>query len=547
MSTEISNTSRSFLTFLNRREQWLEVNGYHVGDVKSDDKPVAITSGSTVVGNIFAPKVMVGGLLCGSIVAREAIVEQSGQVWGDLFALSMQVAAGGKVQGWLSSIDEANYEALLNNGRLPESSETFDPSEFLDQNVDSNLLTNRNSLQMSTLYQLQSEISLALAARSELEGSFERRIQEVAGEAAGQVAKLSAQLEEADRERKTLRGTLETAETSLAERETQLEKQRQELNISRQHIVQQKQSLEQLEAENGRLQNSLSALETAKAETDQALTEARSTIEKQHERLQNLQETVKNSLQHSSDLQVSLERWQELAETTERKVQDLENQLSGVQFDLEERTKLNAILREQKQQIEADWQSTLLELENLRHDSGEVADETAAAAVLRQVSEDLTLLEEKLNGMSQERAELLSWYELNLETLRQQLMTTETHLAEKTTQMETLETALETAVAEQSAAEAAHATEIATLTKEQERLRSQLSTAEADISYHQDELDKQGQHLAEIQARLAEREVALNEAKLLIQKQQQTLRDFRQKAEAHIVALQQKLKVINGS
>ena len=53
----------NLLSFLRRSQEWLEISGYHVGDIQSEDKPILITDGSTVVGDIFGPQVAIAGLL----------------------------------------------------------------------------------------------------------------------------------------------------------------------------------------------------------------------------------------------------------------------------------------------------------------------------------------------------------------------------------------------------------------------------------------------------------------------------------------------------
>ena len=74
VATEKS-TERSIFAFWRRGEQWLEISGYHAGDIQSEE-PVLIKEGATVVGNVFAPQVAVEGLLNGSLIARKTAVSQ---------------------------------------------------------------------------------------------------------------------------------------------------------------------------------------------------------------------------------------------------------------------------------------------------------------------------------------------------------------------------------------------------------------------------------------------------------------------------------------
>ncbi|MCA9957313.1 MAG: hypothetical protein KC434_21440, partial [Anaerolineales bacterium] len=64
------------LCFWRRGKTWLEIAGYHVEDIHTD-QPVAIQEGATLVGNVFAPRLVVAGLLTGSAVCRDLRVEKS--------------------------------------------------------------------------------------------------------------------------------------------------------------------------------------------------------------------------------------------------------------------------------------------------------------------------------------------------------------------------------------------------------------------------------------------------------------------------------------
>ena len=69
------------LRFWRQGQTWLEIVGYHVEDIYAD-QPVAIQEGATLVGNVFAPRLVVAGLLSGSAVSGEIRVEKKRSNFG---------------------------------------------------------------------------------------------------------------------------------------------------------------------------------------------------------------------------------------------------------------------------------------------------------------------------------------------------------------------------------------------------------------------------------------------------------------------------------
>src|SRR5687768_1638698 len=113
---------------------WLHVEDYHVGDLHRET-PVRVSG--TVAGNILAPKVVVAGLLYGVVAALEVIIEEQGQVWGDVYAHSIRLEGGGKVHGWISTLDQEAYHALrAGDTHLPDP--TLPPNVQLPADLQSN-------------------------------------------------------------------------------------------------------------------------------------------------------------------------------------------------------------------------------------------------------------------------------------------------------------------------------------------------------------------------------------------------------------------------
>jgi cytoskeletal protein CcmA (bactofilin family) len=71
--------------------------GYSVEDVHSN-QAVVIKENSVLVGDIYAPQVIVAGMVYGYVIANEVIIEPPGQIWGDICATSVAAMPGSKVQ-----------------------------------------------------------------------------------------------------------------------------------------------------------------------------------------------------------------------------------------------------------------------------------------------------------------------------------------------------------------------------------------------------------------------------------------------------------------
>jgi len=161
--------------------------GYSVEDLHSN-KAVVIKENSVLVGDIYAPQVIVAGMVYGYVVASEVIIEPPGQIWGDICATSIAAMPGSKVHGWISSLDEGTVDLLRlgqlaidevsNTGELATSADRAAELEKLAPQVDHD--RNINSERIEVWRKLQSEAAAAISARVELEQSFEAAVLEAA-------------------------------------------------------------------------------------------------------------------------------------------------------------------------------------------------------------------------------------------------------------------------------------------------------------------------------------------------------------------------------
>ena len=162
--------------------------GYSVEDVHSN-QTVVVKKNSVIIGDIYAPQVIVAGMVYGYVVASEVIIEPAGQIWGDICATSVSAMPGSKVHGWISSLDEGTVDLLRlgqltieevpSTGELAASAERAAELMKLAPHIgyEKKMSTER----IEIWHTLQSAAAAALSARVELEQSFEAAVLEAAG------------------------------------------------------------------------------------------------------------------------------------------------------------------------------------------------------------------------------------------------------------------------------------------------------------------------------------------------------------------------------
>ncbi|HEX6383849.1 MAG TPA: polymer-forming cytoskeletal protein [Anaerolineae bacterium] len=558
-----NQTGRNFLSFLRWGQQWLEISGYRVGDVHSE-QPVALAPGATLVGNVFAPRVMVAGLLCGAVVTRELRVQEEGQVWGDAFAVSLRIEPGGRIQGWVSSIDEHSYDSLFAEGVLPDSASSPDHFQLPGEILEGSLLP-RSDIQLELLHHLQAETAAALAARLELEQSFEKRLSEVAGEAASRVTSLSDQLNSARAELGALKEEIAESQENLRQRNAQIERQTNELTVARGLLTKQNRELESLRQAHKTLELELEQLHGAKAEVDTHLRDRLREIETLSDRVHSLETALQASLQHSAEQEESLIRWQELAEDTEHRAQSLEKELNAANMRVQESSKVIDMLREQRRQAEKEWEKVMAELESLRgHETRPPAAEDGGTLneALAEATDKVASLESELAEAEQEHLEQLLWYKASLETTRVELEQTrqlaiqqQSHLARLQNDLEARQALLEKWKAAMERVRAVQDEREQRLHALQQQLEQekkarqdlerhtkfQLEAGEAEIGQYIQATEAQGKQLAELRATLVERELQLKQARALVERQAQFIQQMKEATSKRIDRLEAQL------
>jgi cytoskeletal protein CcmA (bactofilin family) len=187
-----------------RRDDRLEINEYHIGNLRSE-RPIVVLPGAILAGDVLAPEVVVSGLIYGYVACRRLLVTSGGQIWGDVYVNSFELAPAGKINGWVSTLDAGTVDLLrageVGKGDLPPQDDMAIPAELLRQIQESGAdveADQRLSQRRSGIWrQLRSEAALALMARSEIESAFGQRRDEALAELTVENAELRVALEAA--------------------------------------------------------------------------------------------------------------------------------------------------------------------------------------------------------------------------------------------------------------------------------------------------------------------------------------------------------------
>lgn len=335
--------------FLKSKTEWMEISDYYVGDVRSD-KPVAVLAGATVVGNIFAPQVRVEGLLYGTAVSQSITITADGLVWSNVYTIRLQIEEGGKIQGFVSSIDTAAYAMLCAIGNPNDL-----PSISFSKNIPSDAPAPPTPDQMDALTRLQAEAGAALAARAELEQSFDTRLTEIVGATAARATALEktskSTVEELMSVSRKLGESQALSQTQLA----QIERANDELALTHQLLQEKTEKWEELTAVYNQQSRDYEQLQVKKAEMDIAFHNKSQEADDFAERVISLETALQSSLQHSGEQEDSLIRWQELGEARQKRIDELESEMERITFKLEENGRLTEMIRAQRQQAEESW------------------------------------------------------------------------------------------------------------------------------------------------------------------------------------------------
>lgn len=567
MQTPPVKTSRGWSPW--RRQMWVEVNGYRVGDLQLDE-PIFVAAGASIVGNVIAPQLQIAGRIYGTAVAQETTILPTGQVWGDVYAGSLHIEPGGRIQGWICALDTASYRQMREAGVVAQLDPGAYTPELPADGRSPAAVPLLSQSQINLIRQLQTEAATALAARRELEETFEKRLAEVAGDTAAQVTQLTDQLQRTQQTIANLQRDLQNGRQELQTRDLQLERQGNELIIARQLLSERNQELDTTRQTATTQANTIKTLQTTKTKLDEDFRLARQQIDQQQSRLNSLEVTLQANLQHSAEQEDALIRWQELAEATEKRCHVLENELQQLKSQTTEQLRYTEILQAQRRQLEEDLEWAMTELDALRRKDTvplsalsiadqdrlrELEKQTARLAELEQQAAWATELASQLNDLeekAQDQTEQLLWLNANLETSRRELEQMRQITAVQSNQLQAMQSYLEEQTAneqqwqqERAKAQATFQKMVAERRQLQEARRQaqiQIEGYEVELARHLEETRQQGQHLAEARTLLAERDLMMRQAMTRINQQEQAMTELKQAAAQRIQQLQTQLR-----
>jgi cytoskeletal protein CcmA (bactofilin family)/chromosome segregation ATPase len=521
---------------LRKREtqvQEQQIRGRQTGNIRSDES-VVIEEGAVVSGDVTAPQIRVAGLLHGTAVTYDFIVTSSGQIWGDVMAAQIQLEPGGQIQGWISTIspDEPlpdDKKTPIDTARLPELPE------------DSDVPSTRDVSPNNLMRHLQNVAGKAQTDYTTLKKDFEQRLEARAGDALEKSRTYTKELSTIKRELKKVEKELATAKTELADHETTINQQIAELAEAEVKTDEQRQKLDDYKKSYEASIKEQDALKEAKNSTEMTLLETLREVDALNEQIRTLEATLQTSIQRTVEQEDALLHWQELAGKNQERITKLEKEAETLNRQLEENALATGKLRKTNGQLEFELQQALDEMNTLRNQLPDATTEEMqfALADARQKIATLNGLLEESKQAVEDANEQNMWLKANLKTAQRSLEESRIIVSRQTALLEEVQAEKEggeqitgkwkTAVEEMAArlqerekesqSIATQYTEqtkqlearIAQLEEEIRRKQLQVATFEDEVERHLTQMDEQGQRLAEIQATLIERELAIKQ------------------------------------
>ncbi len=536
MTESASNPNRRRIFSLRKREtqiQEQQIRGRQTGNIRSDES-VVIEEGAVITGDVTAPQIRVAGLLHGTAVTYDLIVTRSGQIWGDVMASQIQLEPGGQIQGWISTIspDEPlpdNEKTPTVTARLPELPE------------DSDIPSTRDASPNNLMRHLQNVAGKAQTDYTTLKKEFEQRLEARAGDALEKSRAYTKELSTIKRELRKVEKELAKAKTELTDHETTINQQIAELAEAEVKTDEQRQKLDDYKKSYEASIKEQEALKEAKNVTEMTLLETLREVDALNEQIHTLEATLQTSIQRTVEQEDALLHWQELAGKNQEQITKLEKEVETLNRQLEENALATGKLREKNGRLEFELQQALDEMTALRNQLPDATTEEmqfALADSRQQIATLNGLLEESKQAV-EEANERNMWLKANLKTAQRSLEESRIIVTRQTALLEAIKAEKEggeqtagkwrTAVEEMAARLQEREKEfqsietqytertkqleaqIASLEEEFHNKQLQVATFEDEVEHNLTQMDEQGQRLAEIQATLIERELAIKQ------------------------------------
>jgi chromosome segregation ATPase len=592
-------------SLLRLKRESAEISGPHVGPIFSTED-LLIMETAAVAGDLVAPRVTVQGLVYGHIGAREVIVGETGQIWGDVYGAAVYIEPGAKVYGWLTTLSETSAAQLLNQeNNLADLTPAINaiPPDVLEQSGLNALLESQDGLRpderLNLLHELQAAAGAALTARAELEKQFEEKVHEQADAAINEAADLRESVA-------VLREHITSLQDAALARDDESAAQQTELTAVRDLLQERTVERDELRALNKQRQTELTKLQENYKTVRQQFATADDERKNLSERLSGIEIALQASLQRAAEQEEALVHWQELADSTERRATELEKDLAKSRQTNQESGQRLELLQSQRQKLQKAYDQAQAQLADWQSRAGKAEAQTseyeAQITALREqldtrppASEEalaeLTAIQEDLKKADGRVAELESYlqrleveakdyfdqliaYKTDLEESRKQLTSAQTALKERTEQLARAQAEMGERQdqvdkwkanvgrmtellydAEQRAKDLrqtldgkeAREPEDKNLRELLQQRQVQLEASEAEAARYHQEMEAQSQRLAETQAALIEREVALSRAEGIAAQKESELNRLKKAAVTRIQKLEKELAQARGN
>ncbi len=536
MTESTSNPNRRRIFSLRKREtqiQEQQIRGRQTGNIRSDES-VVIEEGAIVTGDVTAPQIRIAGLLHGTAVTYDLIVTRSGQIWGDVMASQIQLEPSGQIQGWISTISPD--EPLPDNEKTPTVT-----AHLPELPEDSDIPSTRDASPNNLMRHLQNVAGKAQTDYTTLKREFDLRLEARAGDALEKSRAYTKELSTIKRELRKVEKELAKAKTELTDHETTINHQIAELAEAEVKTDEQRQKLDDYKKSYEASIKEQEALKEAKNATEMTLLETLREVDALNEQIRTLEATLQTSIQRTVEQEDALLHWQELAGKNQERITKLEKEAETLNRQLEENALATGKLREKNGLLEFEFQQALDEMNTLRNQLPDATTEEmqfALADARQQIATLNGLLEESKQAV-EDANEQNMWLKANLKTAQRSLEESRIIVSRQSALLEEIQAEKEggeqtagkwrTAVEEMAArlqerekefqSIATQNTEqtkqleaqIAQLEEEIHNKQLQVATFEDEVERNLTQMDEQGQRLAEIQATLIERELAIKQ------------------------------------
>lgn len=554
-SAEASKKGRRFWDSLFQREDVLEVAEAIAGDVQAD-RAVHVVAAGGIAGDVIAPNLKVDGFVHGLVLARHVVVAPGGQLWGDVFAVEMEVHAGGRMHGWVTTIAEEDYETLrvrASEGEWPRPEDVELRPEWVPAELETAVTTPVDRTQwLGLLRWMQQEAGQALYARAILEREFMAKVEAAAGDA---VERADA-LEEATRalraERLTLVAALDEAADALQGREDELAEQALALQRLQENRREDATALADAQRRARLAAEQLVALEAVNRELESRLAQTLEQAERLRSRVDSLESALRASVQHNAEQEDALLRWQELADTTQEEVGTLRSRLAALELDLIARDAELTDLRTQEETVTG---------QDGGGDSAPSAHLAPEGVPSDLRTEEGKALDAALASLQQQQEQIL-WYKTSMRAAENQLQEAQQRIVALQEQLRLAEeeAATAAALAEKWKERVGHISDLLYASEEKVKaletggpqsaaaLRHQLEERDARVAalessqrQLEEDLAAATQQLDQMQAQLRARETSLAEMRAEIEQRARDVENVRAQARIRIRQLREEL------